>query len=567
MSSTQRVYLGVGALIAALLSFVVMQGLTQEAKTQTEGEAGDPTYQEGAQQAFASGEIIVKLEEDASQEDLRDLNRRTDASVEEDLPQSEVSVVDLPQDLSVSEAVSAYEASPQIEYAEPNFLLKPAAVPNDPSFSMMYALNNTGQTGGVKDADIDAPKAWDTTTGSDDVVVAVIDEGVDISHPDLRDKIWTNAAEVAGNGVDDDGNGYVDDVNGWDFVNDDASVYDPDPLTGTGDEHGTHVAGTIAAAGDNGTGITGVSWRTRIMPLKFLGVDGGYTSDAIEAINYAVDKGVKISNNSWGGGGKSQALQDAIARADSSGHLFVAAAGNGGADGVGDDNDAAPHYPSSYSNPNIVAVAATDDRDTLASFSNFGVTSVDLAAPGVRVLSTLPGDAYGSYSGTSMATPHVTGVAALVKSRNLTLGDAKIKAKLLKRVDEKAGLAGKVLAGGRLNAARAVAVSTRTPAKSPDITDPTIGSLRPVPGSKVRDRTPVVAATVRDDRTDLAKSDIRLYVDGSRKGTFTYDTDTDRLRFTSGRLAYGRHAARIVATDAAGNTGANPWAFRIVKPG
>ncbi len=567
MSSTQRVYLGVGALIAALLSFVVMQGLTQEAKTQTEGEAGDPTYQEGAQQAFASGEIIVKLEEDASQEDLRDLNRRTDASVEEDLPQSEVSVVDLPQDLSVSEAVSAYEASPEIEYAEPNFLLKPAAVPNDPSFSMMYALNNTGQTGGVKDADIDAPKAWDTTTGSDDVVVAVIDEGVDISHPDLRDKIWTNAAEVAGNGVDDDGNGYVDDVNGWDFVNDDASVYDPDPLTGTGDEHGTHVAGTIAAAGDNGTGITGVSWRTRIMPLKFLGVDGGYTSDAIEAINYAVDKGVKISNNSWGGGGKSQALQDAIARADSSGHLFVAAAGNGGADGVGDDNDAAPHYPSSYSNPNIVAVAATDDRDTLASFSNFGVTSVDLAAPGVRILSTLPGDAYGSYSGTSMATPHVTGVAALVKSRNLTLGDAKIKAKLLKRVDEKGGLAGKVLAGGRLNAARAVAVSTRTSAKSPDTTDPTIGSLRPVPGSKIRDRTPVVAATVRDDRTDLAKSDIRLYVDGSRKGTFTYDTDTDRLRFTSGRLAYGRHAVRIVATDAAGNTGASPWAFRIVKPG
>ncbi len=567
MSSTQRVYLGVGALIAALLSFVVMQGLTQEAKTQTEEETGDPTYQEGAQQAFASGEIIVKLEEDASQEDLRDLNRRTDASVEEDLPQSEVSVVDLPQDLSVSEAVSAYEASPEIEYAEPNFVLKPAAVPNDPSFSMMYALNNTGQTGGVKDADIDAPKAWDTTTGSDDVVVAVIDEGVDISHPDLRDKIWTNAAEVAGNGVDDDGNGYVDDVNGWDFVNDDASVYDPDPLTGTGDEHGTHVAGTIAAAGDNGTGITGVSWRTRIMPLKFLGVDGGYTSDAIEAINYAVDKGVKISNNSWGGGGKSQALQDAIARADSSGHLFVAAAGNGGADGVGDDNDATPHYPSSYSNPNIVAVAATDDRDTLASFSNFGVTSVDLAAPGVRILSTLPGDAYGSYSGTSMATPHVTGVAALVKSRNLTLGDAKIKAKLLKRLDEKGGLAGKVLAGGRLNAARAVAVSTRTPAKSPDITDPAIGSLRPVPGSKIRDRTPVVAATVRDDRTDLAKSDIRLYVDGSRKGTFTYDTDTDRLRFKSGRLAYGRHAVRIVATDAAGNTGANRWAFRIVKSG
>ncbi len=412
MSSTQRLSLGIGTGVAMLLLFLALQGLTQEAETQVERETPDPSYGEGAQRAFASGEIIVKLEEAASQSDLTQLNQQTDASVEEDLPQSDVSVVDLPRDLSVSEAVRAYENSPDVEYAEPNFLLKPAA-PNDPSFNKMYALNNTGQTGGTADADIDAPEAWNTTTGIAGVVVAVIDEGVDINHPDLKNNTWTNPGEIAGNRIDDDKNGYVDDVHGYDFANDDASVYDP--ISGQGDEHGTHVAGTIAAVGNNGTGITGVSWRTRIMPLKFLGPDGGYTSDAVEAINYAVNKGVKISNNSWGGGGESQALQDAIANADARGHLFVAATGNGGSDGIGDNNDRYPHYPSSYSNANIVAVAATGDRDTRASFSNFGATSVDLAAPGVNILSTLPANTYGSYSGTSMATPHVAGVAVLIK--------------------------------------------------------------------------------------------------------------------------------------------------------
>jgi subtilisin family serine protease len=175
------------------------------------------------------------------------------------------------------------------------------------------------------------------------VVVAVIDEGVYIGHPDLRNNIWANPGEIVGNSVDDDKNGYVDDVNGYDFANNDANFYDPDPTFGKGDEHGTHVAGTIAAVGNNGTGVTGVGWRTRIMPLKFLGPNGGYTSDAVESINYAVNKGVKISNNSWGGGGQSQALQDAIARADASGHLFVAAASNGRSDGIGDNNDRYPH--------------------------------------------------------------------------------------------------------------------------------------------------------------------------------------------------------------------------------
>ena len=559
MSFTQRASLGAGTLIAILLLFAVIQGATQEAKTQVEGETGDPTYQEGTQQAFASGEIIVKLEEAASQADLRDLNQKTDATVEEDLPQSDVSVVDLPQGLSVSEAVQAYEDSPDVEYAEPNFLLQPAAVPNDPSFDRMYALNNTGQTGGTADADIDATEAWNAITGSSGVVVAVIDEGVDINHPDLKDNIWTNPGEIAGNRVDDDKNGYVDDVNGYDFADNDASVYDRDLISGGGDEHGTHVAGTIAAAGNNAAGITGVGWRTRIMPLKFLGADGGYTSDAIEAVNYAVNKGVKISNNSWGGGGKSQALQDAIARADANGHLFVAAAGNGGSDKVGDNNDRYPHYPSGYSNSNIVAVAATGDRDTRASFSNFGAKSVDLAAPGVNILSTLPGNTYGSYSGTSMAAPHVAGVAALVKSQNPAFDDGKIKSRLLNTVDKKISLDGRVLAGGRLNAARAVGQATTA---TRDSREPTITRVRPVSDSTIRDRTPLVAATVRDD-SNLLKSNIRLYVDGGQKTKFSYSSATDRLTYRSGKLAYGRHTVRIVATDASRNVGDKTWGFKI----
>jgi subtilisin family serine protease len=250
---------------------------------------------------------------------------------------------------------------------------------------------------------------------------------VDISHPDLKNNIWANSDEVAGNRIDDDKNGYIDDVNGYDFANNDASVYDRDPISGTGDEHGTHVAGTIAAEGNNSLGVIGVNWKARIMPLKFLGPDGGYTSDAVEALNYAVAEGAKISNNSWGGGGFSQTLLDAINRADASGHLFVAAAGNGGSDGVGDDNDATPHYPSNYNSSNIISVAATDSKDAIAGFSNYGATSVDVAAPGVGILSTLPGDTYGSCSGTSMATPHVAGVATLAKTKAPGWDDAQLK--------------------------------------------------------------------------------------------------------------------------------------------
>jgi len=419
---------------------------------------------------------------------------------------------------------------------------------NDSYYSSLYGLNNSGQSGGTADADVDAPEAWNTTTGDTGTVVAVIDQGVDINHPDLKNNIWTNSGETAGNGVDDDRNDYVDDVNGWDFYRNDSSVYD----SGDGDTHGTHVAGTIAAEGNNNLGVVGVNWKAKIMPLKFLGPDGGYTSDAVEALNYAVNKGVKISNNSWGGGGKSQALLDAINKADTAGHLFVAAAGN---DGVNNDNT--NHYPSSYNSPNVISVAATNNKDALAGFSNYGATSVDLSAPGVGILSTLPGNTYGSYSGTSMATPHVTGVAALLKSRNPSADDAQLKDYILKSVDQKNNLQGRMVTGGRANALGSLARS------SPEAVGPTVTSVKPAAGGSTRDRTPTISATVSDNRTELANSSIRLYVDGREITNFTYDQANDRLSYTSSRLSYGGHKVRIDVTDEDRNTTTKDWSFRI----
>lgn len=553
---SQRVSFFVGLLAA--LSVALLLAAAQGSAQGVEGEMDEE---------FAAGEIIVKLDEDATDGDLDRINRRNDAETEEELPRSDLAVVDLPNDLTVEEAVEIYEDSPDIEYAEPDYILRTTITPNDTDFPRMYALHNTGQTGGLSDADIDAPEAWEITTGSQDTVVAVIDEGVDINHPDLRENIWVNPDEIPGNGKDDDKNGYVDDVNGYDFANDDASVYDPDILTGAGDEHGTHVAGTIAASGDNDIGIVGVNWRASIMPLKFLEADGGFTSDAVEAINYAVREGVKVSNNSWGGGGYSQSLRDAISRADTAGHLFVAAAGNDSA-----NNDTTPSYPANYALPNVVSVAATNHRDTLASFSNFGATSVDIAAPGVGILSTVPNNKYDDYNGTSMATPHVAGVAALLKSQNPSLDDAQLKSRILGSVDGKSGLSGKVATGGRLNAAAALSEAAEQDAPEalevatppPDAVRPSITPLRPRPGSIVKARKPLIVAAVRDDRTNLSRNDIKLFVDGRRKG-FQYNAGNDRLVAANRKLSFKKHTIRILATDAAGNTAVRVWRFKVVR--
>jgi subtilisin family serine protease len=350
----------------------------------------------------------------------------------------------------IEEVIDRLTRDPAVEYAEPDYLVHATSLfPNDPGFGQLWGLHNTGQSFGTPDVDIDAPEAWDASTGASAIVVGVIDSGVDYTHEDLADNMWRNPGEVE-NGLDDDGNGYVDDVFGINCID------------GTGDPfddfyHGTHVAGTIGAVGDNGIGIVGVSWDVQIMALKFLASDGwGTLSDAIECLEYATlmeanGVNLRLTSNSWGGGGFSQALEDAIRATGQADMLFVAAAGND----YGRDTDADPVYPSSYDLENVVSVAATDRNDALASFSNFGVRSVDLAAPGVSILSTTPGSTYGYANGTSMATPHVSGAAALLWGRHPSASAAAIKALLLASVDPAASVAGRVLTSGRLNAANA----------------------------------------------------------------------------------------------------------------
>ena len=390
-----------------------------------------------------------------------------DSDLEDDDP--EAVLLSIPTDVS-RELIEELTSHPLVEFAEPNYLLYAIAAPNDPRYGEEWGLNNTGQTGGTLDADIDAPEAWDITTGSASVVVGVVDTGVQVApgfsgsvstHPDLAANLWVNPGEIAGDGIDNDGNGYVDDIHGWNFYDNASWIF----YSASEDSHGTHVSGTIAATGNNGIGVAGVNWQARLMALKFIGPGGtGSTSDAIAAINYAANKGVQVINASWGGGGSSQALKDAIEACNC---VFVAAAGNGGADQIGDNNDTTPFYPSSYDSSNLIAVAATDHNDDLASFSNFGIVSVDLGAPGVSVLSTVPFDTYDSYSGTSMATPHVSGVAALVYSQFPGLTPVQVKNQILSAVDPIPPLNGITVTGGRLNAFGAVSGGPPPPPPPP----------------------------------------------------------------------------------------------------
>ena len=359
----------------------------------------------------------------------------------------------------VEAALNALSRLPFVESAEADFVVR--AVTNDQFYGLLYAINNTGQVvasqSGTFDADMDVAEAWSLSIGDPDLVIAVIDDGVEYTHPDINDQMWVNPGEVV-DGVDNDGNGYVDDIFGYDFYSNDSDPYDDNNINTEQGGHGTHVAGTICAEGNNSIGIVGVVQQCRIMALRFLGPQGGYTSDAISAVNYAVGKGVRLSNNSWGGGDYSMSLYLAIQSAGNQGHLFLAAAGN---DGIDVDNTT-PHYPSSYDLPNIVSVAATDNRDQLASSSNFGVNSVDVAAPGVDIASSAWGSYY-FFSGTSMATPNVTGVAALILSQNPGFSYAQVRDRLLQTARAVPGLSGKVATGGVVNALAALSVTPPEP--------------------------------------------------------------------------------------------------------
>lgn len=401
--------------------------------------------------------------------------------------------------ISVERQAASLSNRPGVAFAEPNYLYyaDTHTTLDDPRYDQLWGLDNTGQTGGVADADIDAPEAWDIATGSHGVVVGVIDSGIDYTHPDLYANVWINQGEIPlglpltdtdsdgritfvdlnsventaavtdfngtgyidggdlladptwADGIDTDGNGFIDDLVGWDFLNNDNDPFDDN-------RHGTHVAGTIGAMANNSTGVVGVNWDVQLMALKFLNSGGsGPTSAAALAVDYATRMNANLTSNSWGGGGFSQALYDAIEAHGAANKLFVAAAGNSGA-----NLDNSPHYPASYDLSNIVAVAATDASDDIATSgqlgstfdSNFGAISVDLGAPGVAVLSTTPDGTYSSFNGTSMATPHVAGVAALAWSMDPNAGFDTIRDAILDSVDPLTALTGVTSTGGRLNA-------------------------------------------------------------------------------------------------------------------
>jgi subtilisin family serine protease len=393
----------------------------------------------------------------------------------------------------------------RVEVAEVNHKISINFLPNDPSFGSLWGLNNTGSNGGKRDADIDAPEAWDTQKGNKDVVVAVIDTGVDYNHPDLASNMWKNAGEIPGNLVDDDRNGHIDDVYGFDWVNEDGDPMDDE-------SHGTHVAGTIGAVGNNNRGVVGVSPNVSIMSLKFLGSNGrGNSADAAQAIIYAANMGADIINASYGGPRSSKLQRDAIDYASQKGVLFVAAAGN-----ETKNNDGFSNYPSNYNLPNVIAIAATDDNDKLARFSNYGHKTVDLGAPGVSILSTIPNNRYGSKSGTSMASPHVAGAAALVLAENPNLSVTELKKTLLDNTDSITSLQGKTVTGGRLNVNKAIqAVKNSEP--EVNITSPTsTTSIEPGESHNIR---------WTDNFNDNVK--LELYKGSSFQQTISSSTPSD----------------------------------------
>ncbi|MGE0488691.1 MAG: S8 family serine peptidase [Vulcanimicrobiota bacterium] len=422
------------------------------------------------------GEVLVKLRGSAGLEQggfLEDFGAKVIHQFE--IPQQIFQSFDgqlvqlkLPAGMSTAQAVAAMSKDARVAYVTPNDIYQldegAQVTPNDLNPNL-WSLNNTGQNSGTADADIDAPEAWAITTGKGAAaggpVIAIIDSGIDYNHPDLKDNVWTNPRETA-DGTDTDGNGIVDDLHGYN-----AYAQTGDPLDGH--SHGTHVSGTVAARGNNEQGVVGVNWDAQLMGVKIFSDTGNTNAAAIvRGILYATANGARITSNSWGGGAFNEAIRDAFATSPA---LHIMAAGNSGT-----DNDAAPHYPSSYDLPNILAVASTDRNDQRSSFSSYGANSVDLAAPGSDIYSTMPNGQYGVKSGTSMATPHVTGVAGLIASYYPEATNDEIKARILRGADKFPGLEGLVASGGRLNAANALDNDSLPPAAPNDFAANASGS-------------------------------------------------------------------------------------------
>ncbi|MBI4664613.1 MAG: S8 family serine peptidase [Verrucomicrobia bacterium] len=412
-----------------------------------------------AEQRFRPDRILVKLKDNLSSDTIAKLHSRHRTKVLRRFKGfGNVDVLNLPAGALVSDLLQKYQASGMVERAEPDYWLRAAVTPNDPRFTdgTLWNLRNTGQNGGTAGADIRAVSGWDALNSAGNIAVAVIDSGVRYTHQDLAANMWVNPGESGldssgrdkrTNGLDDDGNGFADDVHGIDSINNTGNPSDSDG-------HGTHVAGIIGATGNNRAGVVGVAWAVQIMACKFLSSSGyGSTSDAIQCIDYARAEGARIINASWGDTGNSSFLQSAIRRARDAGIIFVTAAGN-----ETSDNDRNPYYPAAFNLDNIVSVAATTRTDALASFSNFGATTVDLAAPGAPIYSTFntSDSAYTYISGTSMSAPHVTGAMALLMAQHPAESYRQIIDRVLATTDPLPSLAGKCVTGGRLNLERAL---------------------------------------------------------------------------------------------------------------
>ena len=431
------------------------QPTTQSQSGNAQGESGKD---------YVANELLVKFKPGLSEDAKSNALARISGKVSEKIltkameragEKEGLLVVHTP--LAALEALSKVKGGPEIEFAEPNYLHQHTAT-NDTYVAngSLWGMDAANQYGSQ------ASTAWAKgVTGSKSVIVGIIDEGLQVNHPDLAGQIWVNPFDPA-DGVDNDGNGYIDDVNGWDFDGNNNGVYDGG-TRGAYDDHGTHVAGTIGAKANNGAGVAGLNWDITMIACKFLGSRGGTTANAVKAVDYLNDLKIRhglnivASNNSWGGGGFSQALSDAVDRANTRNILFIAAAGNGGSDGVGDNNDAVASFPSNLPQANVIAVAAITSAGAKSGFSNFGATTVDIGAPGSGIWSSTAFSTYSSYNGTSMATPHVAGAAALYASTHPGATAAQIKNALLSSAVPTASLAGKCVTGGRLDANAALA--------------------------------------------------------------------------------------------------------------
>ena len=418
---------------------------------------------------FVPGELIIKFNPQVQEKDKGDILAPIDGRKVKDFAFIGAEHWQIKSG-SVESAVALLESDPRVEYVEPNYIVYALEIPDDTLFGDLWGMNNDGDftdpsgNVAVADADIDAVEAWDVFTGSSSVLVAVIDTGIDYTHPDLVGNAWTNPGEIAGNGLDDDGNGFIDDIHGWDFANG-----DNDPMDDN--DHGTHCSGTIGGVGNNALGVAGVNWDVSIMGCKFLTSGGsGSTADAISCIEYATMMGVDVMSNSWGGGPYDAAMEAAIEAAYLADIFFVAAAGNDGT-----DNDVTPHYPSNYPNGNVISVMATDCTDSPVNEPGwwstcYGATTVDIAAPGLHIWSTTPGNTYQDFSGTSMATPHVSGAMAMLRGRfpGISVDDGK---NLLMTIgnDPLASLSGLCVTGARLNLLKLIGDPDTIPPS--DVTD------------------------------------------------------------------------------------------------